>query len=110
MARSQAAALRRGASTWQYETPLMTESTTAAAHRVRAEHLGAGREARPLAGRRLVLRDGVHLFSPRAPHHRVLAKEGAASHSPGAFYRLKVLGLRTCCFTHAQHTGTLPRI
>eukprot|EP00884_Botryococcus_braunii_P003264 jgi/Botrbrau1/12939/Bobra.154_2s0001.1 len=35
-------------------------------------------------GERVVLRDGVHLFQPRAPHHSLLAREGASSHSPGA--------------------------
>ena len=46
--------------------------------------------ARPAAAPRLVLRDGVHLFSPRAPHHEVLATEGASSTSPGALSRVRL--------------------
>ena len=30
------------------------------------------------AGPRLVMRDGVHLFDPTAPHHKVLAQRGVA--------------------------------
>jgi hypothetical protein len=37
-----------------------------------------------LHGPRLVMRDAVHLFSPGARHHHVLAREGTASPSPGA--------------------------
>ncbi|KAK9804176.1 hypothetical protein WJX73_009170 [Symbiochloris irregularis] len=33
---------------------------------------------------RLVYRDGVHLFSPLAEHHRVLAEEGCSAAGPGA--------------------------
>ncbi|KAK9829898.1 hypothetical protein WJX72_008538 [[Myrmecia] bisecta] len=33
---------------------------------------------------RLVLRDGVHMFDPVAPHHRVLAREGTATTSEDA--------------------------
>ena len=36
-----------------------------------------------LQGRRLVMRDTVHLFNPSARHHHVLATEGTASSSPG---------------------------
>ena len=35
------------------------------------------------AGPRLVMRDGVHLFDPTNPHHKVLAQQGAASTAPG---------------------------
>ena len=35
------------------------------------------------AGPRLVMMDGVHLFDPLAPHHRVLAQHGVATTSPG---------------------------
>lgn len=35
------------------------------------------------AWQRLVMRDGVHLFDPLAAHHRILAREGADSASPG---------------------------
>lgn len=33
--------------------------------------------------RRLVIKDGVHLFDPQAPHHSVLAREGIDSTSEG---------------------------
>ncbi len=49
--------------------------------------MGGGAAAAPpgaAPGARLVLRDGVHLFSPGAGHHGVLAREGAAARSPGA--------------------------
>ena len=36
-----------------------------------------------LQGRRLVMRDNVHLFDPGAEHHEVLASEGTAATSPG---------------------------
>ncbi|KAL3161302.1 hypothetical protein ABBQ38_009658 [Trebouxia sp. C0009 RCD-2024] len=36
------------------------------------------------AGPRLVMRDGVHLFDPTNPHHKVLAQHGAASTAPGS--------------------------
>jgi len=60
---------------------------------------------RPAAAPRLVLRDGVHLFSPRAPHHEVLASKGASSTSPGAPLRVRQgfrlrLGLR---FYQSKH-------
>ena len=46
---------------------------------------GAGAAAGPPPERRrLVLRDGVHLFSPGAAHHRVLALHGAAASCAGA--------------------------
>lgn len=35
------------------------------------------------AGPRLVMRDGVHLFNPTNPHHKVLAQHGAASTAAG---------------------------
>ncbi len=35
------------------------------------------------AGPRVVLRDGVHLFDPTAPHHWLLAREGAAAAGTG---------------------------
>ena len=35
-------------------------------------------------GTRLVMRDGVHLFDPTAPHHKVLAQQGVASTAPGS--------------------------
>ena len=35
------------------------------------------------AGPRVVLRDGVHLFDPTAPHHWLLAREGAAAVGAG---------------------------
>ena len=34
--------------------------------------------------RRLILKDGVHLFSPGSQHHHVLAREGIDSKSEGA--------------------------
>jgi hypothetical protein len=36
-----------------------------------------------LQGRRLVMRDNVHLFDPSSEQHEVLATEGTASTSPG---------------------------
>ncbi|DBB05437.1 TPA: hypothetical protein ACH3X1_012401 [Trebouxia sp. C0004] len=36
------------------------------------------------AGPRLVMRDGVHLFDPTAPHHKVLAQRGVATTAAGA--------------------------
>ena len=36
-----------------------------------------------LQGRRLVMRDNVHLFDPGSEQHEVLATEGTASTSPG---------------------------
>ena len=35
------------------------------------------------AGPRLVMRDGVHLFDPTAPHHKVLAQRGVATTAAG---------------------------
>ncbi len=35
------------------------------------------------AGPRLVMRDGVHLFDPTAPHHKVLAQRGVATMAAG---------------------------
>ena len=39
--------------------------------------------ASALQGRRLVMRDNVHLFDPGAEHHEVLATEGTAATSQG---------------------------
>ena len=39
--------------------------------------------AQGLQGRRLVMRDNVHLFDPGSEQHEVLATEGTASTSPG---------------------------
>ena len=36
-----------------------------------------------LQGRRLVMRDNVHLFDPGAEHHEVLATEGTGATSAG---------------------------
>ncbi len=36
-----------------------------------------------LQGRRLVMRDNIHLFDPGAEHHEVLATEGTGATSPG---------------------------
>ena len=38
-----------------------------------------------MQGRRLVMRDNVHLFDPGSEQHEVLATEGTASTSPGNF-------------------------
>lgn len=49
-------------------------------------HTGRGfasEESKGSCGDRVVLRDGVHLFQPRAAHHALLAREGATSHAPG---------------------------
>lgn len=46
------------------------------------------------AGPRLVMRDGVHLFDPTNPHHKVLAQHGAASTAPGQ--------PTVSCATHSQ--------
>ena len=37
------------------------------------------------AGPRLIMRDGVHLFHPTAPHHKILAQRGVATNAPGAY-------------------------
>ena len=45
---------------------------------------GSGTRSAPaLQGRRLVMRDNVHLFDPGAEHHEVLATEGTGATSPG---------------------------
>ena len=45
------------------------------------------------AGPRVVLRDGVHLFDPTAPHHWLLAREGAAAAGAGEG-RFRLLGTK----------------
>lgn len=44
---------------------------------------GATSRTPALQGRRLVMRDNVHLFDPGAEHHEVLATEGTAATSQG---------------------------
>ena len=44
---------------------------------------GTTNSAPTLQGRRLVMRDNVHLFDPGAEHHEVLATEGTGATSPG---------------------------
>ena len=48
-----------------------------------AEAVAERQASHQQAGPRLVMRDGVHLFDPTNPHHRVLAQHGAASTAPG---------------------------
>lgn len=72
-----------------------------------------GGGARPgLEGPRLVMRDALHLFSPGARHHDVLATEGTASSSSG-WLLLNVeanIGMNTCsdsvCCSGCVHLST----
>ncbi len=71
----------------QQSLPAPPEAPAAAAASAAAAPIGArsgNRGAEGLEGPRLVMRDAVHLFSPGARHHHILATEGTGSHSPGA--------------------------
>ncbi len=102
---------------WQCHINLQVDSYGLAQPDLKGAAVPAGGGARPgLEGPRLVMRDALHLFSPGARHHDVLATEGTASSSSGglltsAAVKNNVPGVRfplgrRCCSDYHMRTNT----